>query len=364
MNYDRFFSDLGRSRQPSFLRQLYEDGTAAQKEPMDHLISLSGGIPSADTFPVKTISFELSDGKTVTLDEKTTAKCLQYGKSTGIEDLLGWLERILVKFHNPKLLHPQTTPSNGSRTKIVMTNGCQDAISKLFGALCSKGDTVLIEESVYAGCLAALRPHGVRMQTVKSTQGGIDVEDLERVLSKWSPKDVQNETSDSPKLMYVVPTGSNPTGQNLSLESKRKIYSLAQKYDFLIMEDDPYYFHNFEETAPPSFLSLDTDGRVIRLDSFSKIISPGMRLGFVSGPEAILNVLLYDIQSSGVHGNHLSQMMVLGLMENWGMEGFQKHVEKLCKTYKNRRDMCVRAAETHLKGFIPSCRGYSRRTRY
>lgn len=86
----------------------------------------------------------------------------------------------------------------------------------------------------------------------------MDVEDLERVLKKWSPKDAEDETSDIPKLMYVVPTGSNPTGQNIPLENKRKIYSLAQKYDFLIIEDDPYYFHNFEEVRTYFFIFTST----------------------------------------------------------------------------------------------------------
>jgi len=116
------------------------------------------------------------------------------------------------------------------------------------------------------------------------------------------------------QLLYVNPTGANPTGTVLSETRRRQVYKLAQIYDFLIIEDDPYYHIYFLDKQPTSFLSLDTDGRVIRLDSFSKIISSGLRLGAVTAGKKIVSALEIHMSNSVLHASALSQVKFCSLI--------------------------------------------------
>lgn len=111
-------------------------------------------------------------------------------------------------------------------------------------------------------------------------------------------------------MLYVNPTGSNPTGRVLTNQRKHEIYRLACKYDFIIIEDDPYYFMHFLEKEPISFLSLDVEGRVVRLDSFSKIMSAGLRLGMITGPKPLLTKIMYHVEASTIHPSSLSQVLI------------------------------------------------------
>lgn len=149
--------------------------------------------------------------------------------------------------------------------------------------------------------------------------------------SKWSPQDSRSETSDIPKVssatskprdinlmlvqfhpqkkvLYVNPTGANPTGVSLPLERRQEIYEIARDFNLLIFEDDPYYFLQFEEQRTPSFLSLDVDGRVIRFDSLSKVLSSGIRIGYVTGPKALLEPIMFHMQVSVLHASSMSQV--------------------------------------------------------
>lgn len=113
------------------------------------------------------------------------------------------------------------------------------------------------------------------------------------------------------QLLYINPTGANPTGTILSETRRRKVYELAQKYNFLILEDDPYYFVHFLDKEPTSFFSLDTDGRVIRLDSFSKIMSAGIRVGAITAHQDIVAKIVLHIENSVLHASSLSQVIKL-----------------------------------------------------
>ena len=122
-----------------------------------------------------------------------------------------------------------------------------------------------------------------------------------------------------PKIMYINPTGANPTGTVLPLDRRRKIYEIASKYDLLILEDDPYYYLQFTKgNRVPSFYSMDVDGRVLRFDSFSKILSSGLRLGFVTGPKPLIERIMLHMQVSSMHTTSLSQFIAKDLLQEWG----------------------------------------------
>lgn len=152
-----------------------------------------------------------------------------------------------------------------------------------------------------------------------------------------------------PRLLYTVPHGSNPSGASLPMSRKREIYEIARKYNVVILEDDPYYYLQYDERIP-SFLSIDTDGRVLRFDSFSKVLSSGMRVGWVTGPNALVDVLDFDIQVSALHVSGLSQACLIPILQEMGIEGFLKHADFVAGYYKNRMEVFRGFAEKHLTG--------------
>ncbi|CAD1475226.1 unnamed protein product, partial [Heterotrigona itama] len=174
---------------------------------------------------------------------------------------------------------------------------------------------------------------------------GVDTEILRETLRnrKLSGKKM-------PKIMYINPTGMNPTGIIIPLERRKEIYRLACEYNFLILDDDPYHFIYFDDVEPKSFLSLDTEGRVIRLDSFSKVISSGLRLGFITAPAPLIASIELHLQSSHLHAPTLSQVILYRLMKLWGYDGIMNHFMGIRRFYKQRRDVIARLAEKHLNG--------------
>jgi len=118
----------------------------------------------------------------------------------------------------------------------------------------------------------------------------------------------------------------------------------------IIFEDDPYYFLQFEKERTPSFLSIDVDGRVIRFDSLSKILSSGIRLGFVTGPKPLLEPITFHMQVSVLHASSLSQVIVSELFREWGQDGFLEHADRVRDFYLSQREVMLESAKTHLTG--------------
>lgn len=113
-----------------------------------------------------------------------------------------------------------------------------------------------------------------------------------------------------PKIIYINPTGSNPTGTTIPAERRREIYKICSQYNILILEDDAYCFMNFSDELVPSFLSMDTEGRVLRFDSLSKVLSSGLRIGWVTGPKPLIQNIELHVQSSYLHSSTLSQVRI------------------------------------------------------
>lgn len=138
---------------------------------------------------------------------------------------------------------------------------------------------------------------------------GIIPEYLHRTLYEIQLKSATDDSITMPKMMYVNPTGANPNGSTMTLKRKQEVYKIACEFNLLILEDDPYYFMHFINETIPSFLSLDTEGRVIRFDSFSKVLSSGVRIGWLIAPNVLANAIELHIQSSYLHAATLSQVI-------------------------------------------------------
>ncbi|KAI5756667.1 AADAT protein [Gulo gulo luscus] len=343
MNYARFLTAASAARTPSAIRVATETQLKASKS----VISLATGSPNPNTFPFKTAVITIKNGKPIQFDEEMMKRALQYSQSAGIPELLSWLKHLQVKLHNPPTIN---YPASQGQMDICITAGSQDGLCKVFEMIINPGDNVLLNEPVYSGTLQALKPLGCNIINVASDEYGIIPDSLKEVLSKWKPEESKNPKKNTPKFLYTVPNGNNPAGNSLTSNRKKEIYELSRKYDFLIIEDDPYYFLQFSKSWAPTFLSMDVDGRVIRTDSFSKVLSSGLRIGFITGPKPLIERVVFHTQVSTMHPSTFTQLLISQLLHQWGEEGFLAHVERVADFYMNQKDAIVAAANKWLSG--------------
>ncbi|XP_019389890.1 PREDICTED: kynurenine/alpha-aminoadipate aminotransferase, mitochondrial-like [Crocodylus porosus] len=235
---------------------------------------------------------------------------------TRIPELLSWLKDLQKSLHNPPTAN--YSPDQG-QMEICVTTGSQEGLCKL-------------------------KALGANIVRVPSDKSGIIPKALKDILFKWRP-----ENGKKPKFLYIIPNGSNPAGISLSTDRKKEIYQLAREYDFLIIEDDPYYFLQFVKTKAPTFLSMDVDGRVIRSDSFSKIISAGLRLGFLTGPKPLIDRIVLHMQVSTIHTSTFTQILGLALLHKWGQKGLLEHTDRVVEFYRAQRNTMLAAADKWLK---------------
>ncbi|XP_019821328.2 kynurenine/alpha-aminoadipate aminotransferase, mitochondrial-like [Bos indicus] len=343
MNYTRFITAKSAARKPYSIRVMYEKLDKAPKS----VISLATGVPNPNMFPFKTAVITIENGKAIQFDEELMKKALQYSQSAGLPELLSWLKQLQVKLHNPPTIH--YAPSQG-QMDICVTCGSLEGLYKVFEMIVNPGDNILVNEPVYSGTIHALQPLGCNMINVSSDEHGIIPDSLREILSKWKPEDSKDPEKNSPKCLYTVPNGNNPSGNSLTAERKREIYELARKYDFLIIEDDPYYFMQFNKPWAPTFLSMDVDGRVIRADSFSKVLSSGLRVRFITGPKPLIERIVLHMQVSTLHTSTFTQLLVSQLLHQWGEEGFLTHIDRVTDFYRKQRDALLAAADKWLSG--------------
>ncbi|KAF3837197.1 hypothetical protein F7725_004661 [Dissostichus mawsoni] len=334
MNYARFLTAVSAARKPSAIRML----TELQQRSPPSMISLAGGAPNPNTFPFLSASFRLKDGQTLNFDEALMKRALQYSASNGIPELLTWMKKLQKDLHNPP-----------SPMDMCVTTGSQEGLCKVFEMLVNPGDNVLLDAPTYSGTLAALQPLGCNLINVSSDQHGMIPAALREVLSRWDPSEVHKPGSTAPKILYTIPNGGNPTGASMTTQRKQEVYELARQYDMLIIEDDPYYFLQFDKPWAPTFLSMDVDGRILRTDSFSKILSSGLRIGFVTGPKPLVDRVVLHIQASTMHTSTFTQLMVSQLLHSWGQDGFLQHIDGVIEFYRKQRNAMISSADKWLK---------------
>lgn len=357
------------------------------------LISLGGGLPCTEYFPFDSISMKLpvpphfteqavkESGKTVTIgkhdvSEKPDAEYdlaigLNYGQATGSAQMLRW-----VTEHTELVFDP---PYADWRS--CLTVGSTGALEQALRMLCdrNRGDTVLMDEFAFSTALETAEPLGIKIAGVPIDEQGLIPEAMDELLSNWDP--AARGGARKPHVLYTVPSGQNPTGATMGEQRRRDVYAVCQKHDVFILEDEPYYFLQMDPYVPgagskeknkaataeaaaaahpesveeflssliPSLLSMDVDGRVLRMDSFSKVTIPGSRMGWVTGSEQIIEryVRHAEVASQGPAG--LSQVVLHKLLdEHWGHEGYFRWLMNLRTEYTKRRDVILGACDEFL----------------
>lgn len=236
----------------------------------------------------------------------------------------------------------------------------------------SRGDYILSEEYTFATAIETARPMGVKVIGVKMDAEGLLPASLDDILSNW---DKQARGAKKPFLLYTVPSGQNPTGATQSAQRRRELYRCCQKHDLYILEDEPYYFlqmqpytgpnapdvpppashEEFIKALVPSLLSMDVDGRVMRMDSFSKVLAPGTRVGWITASEQIVERYEWHQEASLQNPSGISQLVLFKLLdEAWGHAGYLDWLINLRLEYTKRRDIICYACEKYLPREVAS----------
>ncbi|KAI0342591.1 PLP-dependent transferase [Trametopsis cervina] len=310
------------------------------------LISLLAGKPHPSTFPFKSFSMVLRDAVDpekeipVQLTQEELEIGLQYSAGNGIPSLIEWVYGLQEIAHGRK---------KGEGWTVSIGSGSQDLIYKAVTALINPGDSVLMEVPTYAGVSPMFQSLQCEIIEIEMDSNGILSHSLREKLENWpvgKPK---------PKVLYTVPYGCNPSGATATLERREEVLALAQEHDFIILEDDPYHFLYYGSAPrPPSYFALEKDvaspGRVIRFDTLSKILSSGMRLGFVSGPELLVNTIHAHTNVANLQPNTLAQVLAMAVLSRWGHQGFLEHADRVAQFYRKKRDIFQAAMTRHLSG--------------
>lgn len=301
---------------PSAIREIFK----ATVDPS--IIPFAVGNPASESFPVDVIRRFTKE-----ILEETPTVALQYGITDGYAPL-----RTLLRARMK-----QTYGCGRAGDDLIVVSGAQQGAELAAKALCDEGETVLCEDPSFIGVLNAMRSLNIRLKGIPLQQDGIDIDRLEQAL----------RTEKRVRMLYIIPNFQNPTGITTSLEKRRAVYALARKYNILILEDNPYGELRFAGEDVPHIKAMDEDGRVIYLGTFSKILSAGMRVGYVLGPSKVLQKMVVAKQGEDVHTAMLPQMIAERFLK-W--EGFDAHLQSVRALYRGK---CAKMLDGIQKYFDP-----------
>lgn len=315
---DYIFSNRISSLKPSAIREILK----ATSQP--GVIPFAAGNPSAQAFPVdevKQISAEI-------LSEDPIL-ALQYGITEGYEPLRN---RILSHMKNKHNI-------SESFDNIIITSGAQQVMDLASKVFLNEGDVVICETPSFIGSLNCFRSYNAKLCGIPVESDGMDISKLEKAL----------EENKNAKFIYTIPNFQNPSGVTMSLEKRKRLYLLAKKHGVLILEDNPYGDLRVSGEDIPNIKSFDKDGIVIYCGSFSKILSPGLRVGYAIAPQTIISKMTVGKQTSDVHTPIFNQLVVDRWMDKYD---FEKHIDKIKKIYKSKLELMCSLIDEQLGDFV------------
>lgn len=308
------FSDRISGVKPSAIREILKLSTDPG------IIAFSAGNPSPDAFPVEAIA-------------QITAKVLR-------ENPVGVLQYSLTEGYPPLREALKTwmdTRCHALREfdDLVVVAGAQQGIDLICKTFCNEGDVILCEDPSFIGSLNCFRSYGAKLKGIPMDGDGIDLALLEEAL----------KTTPNVKLLYLIPNFQNPTGITMSLEKRKAVYALAKQYGALILEDNPYGDLRYEGEDVPTLKSMDEDGIVLYCGSFSKVLSPGLRVGYVLAHKDIIPKITVGKQCTDVHTNILAQHICERYMAEYDLPA---HIEDLRVLYRKKRDLMLDSLAKYL----------------
>lgn len=304
----------------------------AHLEPLPYVqerapLSLMYGLPDPALFPAPGLAAATAR---VLADSRTAATALQYGSIQGYAPLI---DLLVQKLRSDESLN--LTPH-----EVLITAGSSAAIGLAARTLLDEGDAALVEAPSFPGAMSLLRRAGAELVQVPVNSEGIDIVAVGAMLDDLHARGVY------PRLLYIMPTFHNPTGLTLSEAGRLALLELARRYDFVIIEDDAYrdlYYDVEEGPLPSSLYALDQEGRVIRTGTFSKILAPGIRLGWALAHPDIIRRMMLLKEEGGT--NPFAQHVVAAFAADTDLK---EHISMLVEAYRAKRDAMLAALERHM----------------
>lgn len=312
----KFYSRLGATFEPGILNSI------VLPRPGVKLIRFTGGsydVPSLPTDEVRKIFEEAP--------QQAYAEMLQYGGTAGMPSLLKELSSFMTG-HKIK-----ADPAK----EIIVTTGSQEAIDLVSRVFIDKGDNILVGAPTYLQAISAFRQQSPKFVDVPIDPEGMDVQVLEEKLKKLK---AQGKRA---KMLYIIPTFQNPDSSLMTMDRRKRVLELAEKHDFIIFEDNPYGYISFEGPMPTPLAGLDWSGRVMYTSTFSKMVSPGMRIGWIVANPEFTEHMMEAKDNISICNDGLSQYAAAELFRRGDVE---RQIPKVTKVYRKKRDIMLEAMKT------------------
>ena len=284
------------------------------------MISFGGGMPSADAFPTEDLKEIMRD-----IVENLDSEVLQYGVTEGYPLLREEIVRMMAD------KGVQVTAD-----EVLITSGSQQGIDLVARAFLNKGDKVIVESTTYLSAIQVFKLYEADLIPVAVDEDGILPEELQKIFEQYG---------EQVKLLYMVPTFQNPTGKAMPLARRQEILSIVNQQKVVLIEDDPYGDLRYSGEAIPSFASLDKEGQVLYLGSFSKVVAPGLRVGYAIAGEPILSKMIIGKQANDVHTPMFSQMVIAQYLKKGLLPG---HLTEINAMYCQKRDEMLRCLDAYM----------------
>ena len=308
------FSDKVLALKPNAIREILKSASDPS------VISLSAGNPAPDAFPVEAIR-EISER--ILRENPITA--LQYGVSEGYTPLRDTLKTYLKEKHG----------IGSDDDELIIVSGAQQVMDIAAKTFLNEHDVLVCEAPSFVGALNTFRSYNTELVGVTVEPDGMSTDELERVL----------DANPNAKLIYTIPNFQNPAGVTMSLEKRKKLYELAVAHGCLIIEDNPYGDLRYYGEDVPSIKSFDTEGIVIYSGSFSKVISPGIRVGYMMANKKAMAKMIICKQGQDVHTAMWSQLLCYELMTKYD---FEAHLQYLRDLYRVKADRCMKLLDEYV----------------
>ena len=286
------------------------------------VISLAGGLPDTSTFPAGTFAAQMTR-----IAQTSTAEALQYGPTEGFAETVDCILEVMGA--EGMLPDPDD---------VIVTTGGQQAIDLICKTLVDPGDVVICEAPTYPGAVPVFCSYQAETIQIDCDEDGMRIDELEAVLARL------DREGRRPKFVYSVPSFQNPAGVTMSLERRRRLVELARQREMLVVEDNPYGLLRFSGEPLPPLYQLDGGDFVIYVGTFSKILSPGIRLGWAVAPPPVMEKIVLGKQASDLCSSTLTQHFV---REYFGEGRWREYIAELVELYRGRRDTMVEALREH-----------------
>lgn len=313
--FEKYYSERIKNTPSSFIREILK----VTQRP--EVISFAGGLPNPISFPQEELKISMNR-----IADKFGAKIYQYSTTMGLDSLREFIVERYKKIWSMPI----------DIDNVIITTGSQQALDLIGKVFVDEHDKIMVEKPSYLGLLQSFSMYFADFVQTKLNDDGLDIPELKQTLKTYKPK-----------LAYLIPNFQNPTGLTYSLENRKAVFETIKDEDMILIQDDPYGELRFEDGERLPYIGLNQTEKNIYLGSFSKIVTPGMRLGYIIASKEIIKMLETAKQASDLHSNIFGQYLISDYLQNNDLD---KHIDKIKKLYKTQASAMVEA----MKKYFPT----------